>query len=107
MGSMGRRATLCGCLFAAACATRSEPAKTADIGVSTLPPDVAALVERMDQCAHFAGEFGGDGSERDRQVAAAIARLRCDALDGEVGAARRRHADAPGVVRALDRATAP
>ena len=94
---------LCGCLAVAACALRGEPAG----GTSPVPPDIASLAERMGQYAHFPGEFGGDGSERDRQVAAAMARLRCDALEGDLAAARRRHAGEPAVMRALQRAAVP
>lgn len=66
-----------------------------------LPRDVAAFIERRTSCNHFAGEFNGDRSARDRQVTRAMRDLRCGRLDADEAALRRRHARAPKVLQAL------
>lgn len=76
-------------------------AATQDSG--RLPGDVRKLVERFESCAHFAGEFSGDGSERDREVNATMTGLRCDKVEGDMAALRRKYAGRPAVLKALDR----
>lgn len=51
--------------------------------VAALPkPGVTRALDRAESCLHLSGEFGGDGSERDREINREMAHLRCDdALD--------------------------
>lgn len=67
-----------------------------------LPRDVAAFIDRRTSCNHFAGEFNGDRSARDRQVTRAMDHLRCGRLDADEAKLRERHARAPAVLRALN-----
>jgi hypothetical protein len=73
----------------------------------SLPADAAALVERIDACHHFAGEFNGDRSERDREVNATMTELRCDAVEADVVSMRTKYADDLAVLDALDAAADP
>ena len=68
-----------------------------------LPGDVRAFVERRIECNHWAGEDAYD-TQRGRQIAAAVERLRCDRIDRDEARLRRRHADSAKVRRALERA---
>lgn len=84
------------------------PPPAADAGTAwdrrlgNLPPDAAAVIERVAACNHFAGEFNGDRSERDREVAASIERLRCATIEDEAAAVRDLYGDRPDVMEALD-----
>ena len=72
--------------------------------METAPADpLAALEWRSVMCDHFAGEFGGDNSERDREVNARMDELRCgDELTGEIRALRGTRAGDPDAVARLD-----
>ncbi|WP_428149361.1 hypothetical protein [Brevundimonas sp.] len=72
--------------------------------METAPADpLAALEWRSVMCDHFAGEFGGDNSERDRQVNARMDELRCgDELTAELRALRGTRAGDPDAVARLD-----
>lgn len=72
--------------------------------METAPSDpLAALEWRSVMCDHFAGEFGGDNSERDREVNARMDELRCgDELTAEVRALRGTRAGDPDAVARLD-----
>lgn len=72
--------------------------------VETAPADPVAAVEwRAVLCDHFSGEFGGDNSERDREVNARMDELRCgDALIDDARALRTSHAGDPDTVAKLD-----
>ena len=73
----------------------------------SLPADVRAMVERLGLCTHFAGEFNGDRSERDREVNATMTELRCDSADAQAAVVRRRYESDPAVQDALDQAIEP
>jgi hypothetical protein len=84
---------LCFALLAGGCATQPEQSVAlADSTTTTnaqgddegLPPDAAQVVDKLAACTHFAGEFGGDKSQRDREVAAAIVQLHCETIDQDV-----------------------
>jgi hypothetical protein len=79
----------------------SDPAQQNLARFGPLPRDVTAFVDRRTSCNHFAGEFNGDRSARDRQVTRAMRSLRCDRLDADEAALRRRHANSPTVLEAL------
>ena len=90
-------------VFALAVALQvSDPADQDLARFGPLPRDVAAFIDRRTSCNHFAGEFNGDRSARDREVARAMRGLRCDQLDADEAALRRRHAKAPKVLQALN-----
>lgn len=67
-----------------------------------LPKDVRKFVERYETCVHFAGEFNGDGSERDHEVNATMKELRCDKVEQDAVALRRKYARHPDALKALD-----
>jgi hypothetical protein len=70
-------------------------------GSANLPVDARKVVERLAGCSHFAGEFNGDGSERDKEVAAATARLRCETIEQDASAIRTRYSGNRAVLEAL------
>ena len=72
-----------------------------------LPPDAAAVVERVAQCTHFAGEFNGDQSGHDKRINVTMTELRCGALEADVAALRQKHAGDAAVLKALDEARQP
>jgi hypothetical protein len=86
---------------------RARIAPTPAIPAPGLPPEAAAVVERVTMCTHFAGEFNGDASAQDRRVNASMAELRCDSLEADVAALRRKHAGDPAVLKALADAVQP
>ena len=58
-------------------------ASSASAPAATLPAAVRRWHQRVQLCEHFAGEFGGDGSARDRAVTRQMSRLRCQTLAAE------------------------
>jgi len=94
-------------LFTAGCmpAGRSSPKPAnQDLwvrGFPDLPGDARQVVERLAACSHFAGEFNGDQSQRDKDVSDAEAGLHCDAIDQEAAAIRERYAGNQSVQDAL------
>jgi hypothetical protein len=67
-----------------------------------VPREVRRMVERFEACVHFAGEFSGDGSERDREVNATMKNLRCDKVEKDAAALRRKYVRHPDALKALD-----
>ena len=94
-------------LLCASSALATQPAAdpaNADLmvrGFPGLPPEARQVVERLAACAHLAGEFNGNRSERDKDVADAMAGLHCDTIEQDVSAIRRKYADDPSVQGAL------
>ena len=85
---------------------RSVPRPDGGAGESLaapLPADARDAAERLAACSHFAGEFSGDRSDRDRQVTATMAGLRCEQIDADVEAIRRKYAGDRAIRAALDR----
>ncbi|MEY4555268.1 MAG: hypothetical protein RL093_387 [Pseudomonadota bacterium] len=74
-------------------------------GAVRTPTEVYDYASRRLGCDHFGGEEGYD-VERRAQIAAAVAELRCDALDAEAAALKRRHADNPRLLALIARAGA-
>jgi hypothetical protein len=89
-----------GAIFALALQV-SDPATQDLARFGPLPREVARFIERRTGCNHFAGEFNGDRSERDREVTKAMRELRCDRLEADEARLRRRHAAKPQVLNAL------
>jgi hypothetical protein len=78
-----------------------DPALAWENRLGNLPPDVAAVVERIATCTHFSGEINGDQSERDREVAATMAELHCDTAEQDAATLREQYGDRPDVLEAL------
>ncbi len=72
--------------------------------MAAAPADPIEAVEyRAVVCDHLSGEFGGDNSERDREVNARMDELRCgDELIAEARALRGTRAGDPDAVARLD-----
>ena len=70
-------------------------------GSANLPVDARQVVERLAACSHFAGEFNGDRSERDKEIAAATAKLRCETIEQDASAIRTRYVGNRAVQEAL------
>jgi len=86
-------------MLAAQLAVADDPQDIARFG--PLPKDVAAFVERRMACNHFAGEFNGDRSQRDRDVTRTMNVLRCGALERDEARLQGRYAKLPQVLKAL------
>lgn len=69
--------------------------------VAGLPKDAAAVVTRRVMCDHWAGEEPYDKA-RARAIARAVKRNKCESLDADEAAMRKRYAHDPKVVKALD-----
>jgi hypothetical protein len=70
-------------------------------GFPGLPKDARLVAERLASCSHFAGEFNGDRSERDKEVAATMDDLRCETIDQDASAIRQKYDDNLAVQEAL------
>lgn len=57
---------------------------------NNLPSSVQALVARAEQCKHFAGEFNGDQSERDKAINNQMQTLGCDTLGSDIASELQR-----------------
>jgi hypothetical protein len=68
---------------------------------ANLPADVKALVDRHEGCDHWAGEEPYDEA-RGKEIAAAVRKLKCDRIDKDVAALRRKYTGNPAVKKALD-----
>ena len=66
-----------------------------------LPKSVDAFMERYSACYHYAGEFNGDGSARDAQVNRQMAQLRCDTIEKDTSAFRKKYATNKKVMAAF------
>ena len=95
------------CLLLASCATSanlsSAPGEK-DLwvpGFPNLPEDARQVVERVAACSHFAGEFNGDRSQRDKDVVATETELRCETVDQDAAAIRQKYSGNKSVQDAL------
>jgi hypothetical protein len=68
--------------------------------VAGLPQDAAAVVTRRAMCNHWAGEEPYDKA-RAREIERAIKQNKCESLDGDEAAVRKRYANDPKVIKAL------
>ena len=87
----------CTALGAYAAPTGSPPAQAGT------PPEITALVVRVVERNHWAGEEAYD-AERGAQIAKAAKAARCSSLDEDVQKARKRLSNKPEVLHALDEA---
>jgi hypothetical protein len=94
-------------LLVTGCASNPQPSSYSvneDLLVSGfpgLPKDARLVAERLASCSHFAGEFSGDRSERDKEVATTMGELRCETIDQDVSAIRQKYSDNRAVQEAL------
>jgi hypothetical protein len=74
-----------------------------DLGTLTagLPPDAVAVVTRRAMCNHWAGEEPYDKA-RAREIARAVKQNKCNSLEGDEAAVRKRYAHHPKVIKALN-----
>lgn len=103
---MARTSALIALLFVTGCATTAEHRYPISehllvTGLPGLPSDAQQVAERLASCSHFAGEFDGDGSGRDKEVASVMAELRCETIDQDVSAVRKKYAGNRAVQEAL------
>ena len=102
---------ICFALFISGCASGPRPAASASeqapllSGASPLPADAQRVVDKLEACNHFAGEFSGDRSTRDREVSAAITQLRCETIEEDVRLILLKYPGNVELVRALKLAT--
>ncbi|KQQ18512.1 hypothetical protein ASF53_24330 [Methylobacterium sp. Leaf123] len=69
----------------------------------SLPAEVVTYLERRRGCNHWSGEEAYD-APRGRQIAAAVERLGCDAVEADETRLRQRYGRNPAVLKALDAA---
>lgn len=71
-----------------------------------VPEDASMVASRLESCVHFAGEFNGDQSARDKEVTQAMDELRCDTIESEAAAMRQKYPGNTAVTQALEGANA-
>lgn len=98
---MSHRSALVGLILVASC-VHAEDDPLAEL-TKGQPKEVAVLVERIAMCTHFAGEEPYDAARR-KEISAAMRRYRCDRLDKDEAALRKRHASSPDVQDVLRKA---
>jgi hypothetical protein len=67
------------------------------------PGDVRELIDRLSACTHWSGEEPYD-AERKREIFLAMKDLKCDRLEKDEAAARKRYAKQPRVLKVLQKA---
>ena len=67
------------------------------------PKDVATIAERIAMCTHFAGEEPYAAARR-KEIASAVKKYRCDRLDTDEAALRKRYKDNPAALAVLQKA---
>jgi hypothetical protein len=72
--------------------------------VQVLPDDMASVADRFKTCEHFAGEFSGDGSQRDKEINVTMKTLKCDKVENDAQAIRKRYAKNNKMLDAFERA---
>ncbi|MFV0623186.1 hypothetical protein ACBY01_04125 [Sphingomonas sp. ac-8] len=76
-------------------------AAPAAVPAQAVPRDVRRFVDRRAMCDHWSGEEPYDQA-RNAQILAALTRLRCETIDADEAKLRRRYAQDPAALRALD-----
>jgi hypothetical protein len=66
----------------------------------SLPRDVRVFLDRKSECHHWAGEEPYDAA-RGNEIERAIARLKCETLDSDEAALKRRHTGDGRALKAL------
>ncbi|MEJ2793090.1 hypothetical protein WAE56_06705 [Iodobacter sp. LRB] len=65
--------------------SQSTPAASPASGKKT-----KKIIRRAEDCLHFSGEFGGDQSERDKEVSQEMDKLRCDTIAADLNKLNQR-----------------
>jgi len=91
-------------LVLVACSSAAARDRMVD-GFPALPPDAAKVAERSLGCLHFGGELNGTGDERDRWVARQMRQLRCNRVEKDLAATKRKYRQSPTVLQILSEAT--
>lgn len=95
-----RYLVLCLFLFAAHASASDDPLAELKKGQ---PRDVKQLIDRIALCTHWSGEEPYD-AERSQEIARAMKDSRCNELEKDEAAARKRYAKRPGTIKALQQA---
>lgn len=66
--------------------------------------EIKPLIERIEGCNHFAGEFNGDNSDRDKEVNAEMDKLKCGDVDKDLAIAKEKYKNNSDVLKALEQA---
>lgn len=88
-------------LLFAALVIQAASTLPASAGETDWPRPVTKFIERSENCLHFAGEFGGDGSARDVEVNRRMDELRCNALPHDLKTLHKRYRNDPRVSERL------
>jgi len=67
------------------------------------PQDVVELITRLVACNHWSGEDAYD-AKRKQEIASAIEQLKCEHLDQDEAAVRKRYAKRPDTINVLQKA---
>ena len=98
--------TVASCSSAAPPQLADTSANEKNAGAATvLPDDASKVIDRVAACFHFSGEISGDQSERDKEVASTMSELRCDPIEQEANAIRKKYADNKAVLDSLTAAS--
>ena len=98
--------TAAGCSSAAALRLADNSPNEMKAGTaSVIPADASKVIDRVAACFHFSGEINGDRSERDKEVASAMSKLRCGTIEQEADAMRKKYADNKAVLDSLTAAS--
>ena len=76
-----------------------------DVLLKNSPADVVALVNRRLECQHWGSEEPYDAARR-AEILSAVTRLKCGMLGNDEAALRRKYAQSPPALAALDAARA-
>jgi hypothetical protein len=72
--------------------------------IEDFPPEVILMRDRLTMCKHYAGEFNGDGSKRDKELNVSMKKLKCDKVHNDFKVIRKRYANNDVIANALDSA---
>jgi hypothetical protein len=67
------------------------------------PKDVIELIDRLVGCNHWSGEEAYD-AERGQEIASGLADLKCERLEKDEAALRKRYAKRPSTIKVLQKA---
>jgi hypothetical protein len=84
-----------------AVAWAADPMAAYNAARASAPADVAAYMERRVRCWHWSGEEPYDADRR-KQIDDAMTKLKCDTIDADDAALRRKYAGSPSALAALD-----
>jgi len=103
LGTVATCWLVCASLALSGAAAAAEPADPVTQLKAGMPTPVAALIERMVQCQHWAGEEPYDNARR-AEIARAVRRLRCESIEQDERRLLKAHASNPEVRQRLEAA---